>query len=541
MAIKRSYDIIGFGDEVPGVLALVSAAREYRRQTSRYPSVLLMSKAPENKGIGGHLVRGGLAYLDRSQIPSELRENNNLDTFGSPSTIYQEFLQKSDVRSIALDPDKANEALQELRRTAGVDLLTNVAIDSVLKEGQKITGLQLARGEIYLAKQFIDATVNAELAQAAGTRKNQGFETFGLPGSELPVTLVFETEGLSAAKLRQIEDIYLRRFTNPNDVEAQAWLQVAAGGDNNLAEQLRQDLKDNMGKLKQFSEGEDYIDVRSLALSISYHSFRGKKFSLTESGFLLDKANIAKLSDERLVWNALLLDVNASEAEILAQEKSMPTAAMLEEMAFIEQWLQSLGATEVRPADELYIRHAGNVTNVVDPLTGAEILNGGVPANEALGTFGYHFDNRGGIKGLAASAAANGFSSLNFERPIFNIGIQHALIQDIPNLAVVSPASGFEGLATSAGRIVEHNVAVGQGAGIAATIALLDNRNIADISNIEVRHVLEETEQLPTVFGISNSDFTRLNEFEIALTNDETGNMDNTNLNLLSFEDLSSL
>ena len=139
MAIKRSYDIIGFGDEVPGVLALVSAAREYRRQTSRYPSVLLMSKAPENKGIGGHLVRGGLAYLDRSQIPSELRENNNLDTFGNPSTLYQEFLENSGVRSIALDPDKANEALQELRRTAGIDLLTDVAIDSVLKEGDVVS------------------------------------------------------------------------------------------------------------------------------------------------------------------------------------------------------------------------------------------------------------------------------------------------------------------------------------------------------------------------------------------------------------------
>ncbi len=31
------YDIIAFGDEVPGVLGIVSAAREYFRQTKKYP------------------------------------------------------------------------------------------------------------------------------------------------------------------------------------------------------------------------------------------------------------------------------------------------------------------------------------------------------------------------------------------------------------------------------------------------------------------------------------------------------------------------
>ena len=40
----RSYDVIGYGDEVPGVLAVISAAREYRRKFRQYPRVLLMSK-----------------------------------------------------------------------------------------------------------------------------------------------------------------------------------------------------------------------------------------------------------------------------------------------------------------------------------------------------------------------------------------------------------------------------------------------------------------------------------------------------------------
>ena len=88
---------------------------------------------------------------------------------------------------------------------AGVDILSKVEIQSVNKEGKKIASITTSKGIVYAGKQFIDATVNAELAQAAGVRKLQGFETFGLPNSELPVTLVFETQGLSARRLKELD------------------------------------------------------------------------------------------------------------------------------------------------------------------------------------------------------------------------------------------------------------------------------------------------------------------------------------------------
>ncbi|MEM9136358.1 MAG: FAD-dependent oxidoreductase, partial [Cyanobacteria bacterium P01_F01_bin.42] len=517
MEDTRSYDIIGLGDEVPGILALISASREYQRRTSRQPRVLLMSKSPGTEGIGGHLVRGKLAYLDRSQIPADVRAENQLDTFGDPSSLYQEFLEAADVELIALDPDRANAALQELRRNAGVDLLTGVEIDTVLTEGQEIKGIHLTRGETYLAEQFIDSTVHAELAQASGAAVAPGFSTLGLPDSELGVTLVFETQGLSASNLRQLEETYLQRLTDVNDAEAQSWLLVAAGGDRDFAEQLRLSLSDPDGQVRNLFIGEDYIDVRSRALSIAYHSFRGKTFSLAESDFILDQANIAQLSNNRLVWNSAVFNVTADEAIALAQNNARPTPEMLAEMEFIAEWFRSLGATGFQSATELYIRHAGNVTNVVDSLTAAELLDGGVDATEALGTFGYNLDIRGGIDGLLELAAAQGVNSLSFERPIFNIGIEHALLSDRPNLSVVSPASGFEGLGVSAGRIVEHNVAVGQGVGIAAATALIEDRNLADISTQEVREVLEATGQLPTIFGVSNPEVADVETFETAL------------------------
>jgi hypothetical protein len=502
-----SYDVICFGDEVPGVLAVISAAREYRRRTNLYPRVLLMSKGSLQEGIGGHLVRGKLSYLDRNQISLAMQKSLGLDTFGSPSAIYKEFLQKSGVVGIALDPQKASAALKEMLLQADIDLLSRVEIKSVIKQGQKIISITTSKGTVYKGKQFIDATVNGELAQAAGVKKLKGFETFGLPDSELPVTLVFETAGISTRKLKELDYSYLKRFTNIADSEAQ---------NTKLAEELRKEMSDTRGNLKTLWAGNDYIDVRSPALSVSYHSFRGTRLLFPQTSAILDEGNIAILPGERLSWNALLFAVNSSEAETLARSGGKPTARMLQEMSFLVTWLKSLGATSVTPASELYIRHAGNITGVVEPLTGSQMLFGGVPANEALATFSYHFDVRGGIIGIGEKANSQGwFNSLSFKQPTFNIGIGHALVKNVPNLAVVSPCSGFEGLACSVGRIVEFNVAVGQGVGIAAIIAILNNKNLADVTNREVRQVLATTGQLPKIYGVANnSEGTLLAQFE---------------------------
>ena len=188
---------------------------------------------------------------------------------------------------------------------------------------------------------------------------------------------------------------------------------------------------------------------------------------------------------------------------------------MLEEMTYVAQWFRSIGASGVRSAPELYIRHAGNVAGAVDPLSGADMLFGGIPDKEALGTFGYPFDVRGGITGLGHIAASKGFNQTHFKPPLFNIGMCHALLKTVPNLAVVSPAADFQGIAAATGRIVEFNVAVGQAVGIAMTIAQLANRNLSEISNAEVRSVLAQTKRLPKLYGRADAiEATRLRDFE---------------------------
>lgn len=527
----RTYDFIGFGDEVPGILALIAAAREYRRRRGILPRSLLMFKGDSQQGVGGHLVRGGLAYLDRSQIPKELRDRFNLPEFGDGSALYNEFLRESRVDKVALDGRQADKALRQMLRDAGVDILSRVAIDSVTKDGSRLQTIRTAKGEVYAADCFIDSTVNAELAQAAGVPKLPGFGTLGLPESELSVSLVFETEGLSPTTLKQIELEYIKRFSNRSDTEAQRFLDVATNGDTGLANVLRLELVDQFGKPRSMHIGSDYIDILTKALSIAYHAYRGTKLSLGESFAILDNANIARLPNGRLSWNALLFWVSASEAEALARSGAKPTPAMLREMTFIDRWFRSLHPTVrvVRAMPELYIRHAGNITDVVQPLSGTQMLMGGIPMAEALGTFGYHFDIRGGINGLKQRAKEKGVDLKNrllekgseqlyFQQPLFNVGMRHAIAKSVPNLAVISPASGFTGMASSAGRIVEFNAAVGQAIGIAAVIALLSKRTLTQVTNSEVRSVLIETARLPRLYPlVYPEEAARLQNLEKAL------------------------
>ncbi len=147
------------------------------------------------------------------------------------------------------------------------------------------------------------------------------------------------------------------------------------------------------------------------------------------------------------------------------------------------------------------------------------MMAGGAPAAEALGTFAYHLDVRGGIPGLGRLANGKGISNISFHYPpVFNIGIRHALLKNVRNLAVVSPASGFEGYACGAGRIIEYNVGVGQGLGIAAAIAMNKNRNLADIGNWEVQEILESTKRLTRIYGVAHpTEVSRLKAFEVAL------------------------
>ncbi|TAD76293.1 MAG: FAD-dependent oxidoreductase [Oscillatoriales cyanobacterium] len=519
--VTQDYDIIGYGDEVPGVLALVAAAREYRARAGKPARVLLLTAGDTSYGVGGHLIRGQLCYLDRTHLAPSLRERHGMGLYGDPAAIYQEFLQRAGVVEVGLDWRRGDRALREMLSEAGVQIVDRAKMTQAVKEGNRLVAIRTDDGDTFRAKQFIDSTVNAWLLQAAGGGKVAGFGTLGLPNAALPVSLIFETQSLTVDFLRRAEASWIQRFCNPSDTQAQQYLNIAAGGDPRRVQWFTSRMRNAAGQPMTMIVGPDYIDVRCHVLSILYHAYRGTSWDLEKTKFILDSPNIAVLPGGRLSWNALLCFVTAPEAEALARNAGLPTERMKQEVEQVARWMKGFGQQiTVTPAHELYIRYAGGMTDPINPLPGAQMLAGGVPATEALGTFGYKFDVRGGIPGLGQKAIDKGFKSLQFLSepvPVFNFGIRHAISKTVPNLAVVSPASGYFGIAPAAGRIVELNVGVGQGLGVAAAIALHQNRTLADVTNLEVRQTLKNRGKLTKVYGLGQTYVKEFASFEKTL------------------------
>ncbi len=504
----QQYDVIVFGDEVPGVMTALKVQRELALRGQR-AEVAIVTEGNTANGIGGHLVRGGLAYLDRNQVPQNLR--SQYGTFGTPSALYQDFLRLGQVSTIALDRNAASRNFSAALDRADIDIIGSVNLGTVQTAGSVLCSFT-ASGKTYSAQQFVDASQSGELAAASGVGMMQGLEALGFPDSALSMGLMVDLYGVSVEQFKGMEAELIQRYFDPADVSAQRWLTVASGGDAQKRRDLLLSLIDYHRQPKLLYQGtSDSADVRSLAFSILVHGYIGQEYDLKSSGFLFDRANIAVL-DDRLSFNALLFYADSTTAQQLSRSGSVPTAQMNAIAQEVKTLMEKIGVPRVEIMPELYIRNAGQITNPVDELSATLMAAGGIPASEALGTFGYHLDDRGGIEGLDEEVEDSVLRLFNFENmPVFNYGFRHTLPQEKENLAVLGPASGFGGLGTTAGRIVELNVSVGEGLAIAIAKAIDEDRSLQTITNDEVRQALGYQ---PTVYGYRTDSYRAIATLE---------------------------
>lgn len=506
----KVYDVVVFGDEVPGVMTAIQVKRELSKR-NQPANVLLMTEGDTKKGIGGHLVRGGLGYLDRNQIPRD--RWSTLGKFAAASRLYQEFLTMTGTQTIALDRFKAADAFKRVLAQEKIDVLGRVNLKSVTTTTKTVCALTTTASGTIAAKQFIDATQGAKLAEMAGVKVFPGFAALGLPDSSLSLGLVFEVYGVTIDQLAQIEAKLIRRFENPGDSTAQTWLKTASGNNPEHRQAILATMVTAAGAPKTaYQATPDSADVRSLALSVAFHG--GENLAILNAKETLDRANIAVLGD-RLSFNALLFYADAKKARELSHSGAKPEPYMLQFATNVQKFFQGLGAKRVEVMSELYIRSTEQIANPVEELSSTRMTEGGVPAAEAMGTFSYHLDVRGGIKGLGTRAASAGIKDIDFQyMPTFNYGFRHTLPKERENLAVLSPASGFGGLGEAAGRIVEFNVSVGQGLGIAVAQAIAEKRSLHTITHREVRQSLGYT---PDVYGRPTQSFHTVFQLEKAL------------------------
>jgi hypothetical protein len=207
---------------------------------------------------------------------------------------------------------------------------------------------------------------------------------------------------------------------------------------------------------------------------MAFHGEEEIPLGLVRGSALLDRANIAILSD-RLSFNALLFRNTAAQNRQVLAAGARPLPAMRPVAQALSRFFLRHGAKRVIWMPELYVRSADQIAHPLEALSADVMAEGGVPRDQALGTFTYNLDFRGGLTEFIPRA-----------RPTFNFGYRHTVPRGIGNLAVLGPSSGYGGLGEGAGRIIELNVSVGQGLAIASALALRHHTALAAVDPRQV-------------------------------------------------------
>lgn len=174
---QEAYHVIVAGGEPEGVAAALSAARNGMKTLLVEPG----------DALGGLMTLGMLNFLDMNHGPGGI-----LLTRGIFESFYKAL-------GNAFDVEEAKAWFwEETQKEPNLTVLLDTSIERPLMEGQTITGLVLRQGDKTWEERalaVIDATIDADVAAAAGVPYSTGGEDLGEPQTMQGVTLVFEVSG----------------------------------------------------------------------------------------------------------------------------------------------------------------------------------------------------------------------------------------------------------------------------------------------------------------------------------------------------------
>ncbi|NJM61410.1 MAG: FAD-dependent oxidoreductase [Oscillatoriales cyanobacterium RU_3_3] len=461
----QKFDVVVYGDEVPGICAAVWA----KKTLGEKGKVALVRSNYKTDLLGGVLTRGGLGYVDLDKIP---------DWYNQPyAQCFREFLDKANVPESCLEPKRADRALKEMLSEAGIKVISNsTLIPHVV--GKKIEYAEVKGSDVKIkANSFIDVTQDAELARKAGLSYYTGYESQNIKSKNetLAISIVPTITGLTMSDLRRMEDNILYNTPLVEQIKAS----ITKYKDDASTEFWMRNFWSTI-----YQPYRDGYNIRSVALGAAYHAERNLPFT-QDKGFFFDKANICVYKDDSLSWNGFLFKYQVDKLMQIEANGRKPTPEMVKEMSYLQSWLQKRSGKDVRIfiPDEVYIRQTLNVRDVVDPLTGKEIIQGGTEPSKSIGSFSYDFDLRGGVTNLESRIPP---------LPVYNFGIESALASSVNNLAIVGRSSGYIGMAVSVGRIATVNIYQGQGVGVAAGLASKWGVPLNTITSSKTRGKLED-------------------------------------------------
>ncbi|MBW3587030.1 MAG: FAD-dependent oxidoreductase [Cyanobacteria bacterium 0813] len=461
---EQKFDVVVYGDEVPGICAAIWA----KKTLGAKGKVAIVRSNYGRAPLGGLLTRGGLAYIDLDKIPNWYRQPY--------AQCFKEFLDKANAPETCLDPKKADQALRQMLSAAKVKVISNSTLIPHVVD-KKIEYAEVKGSNLKIkANSFIDVTQDAELARKAGLSYYTGYQSQNIRSKNetLAVSIVPRITGITMSEFRRLEDEIL--YNRP------------------LVKKIKESIKKSKDPASTkfwmrnfwstiYQPFTDGYDIRSVAIGAAYHIDRKLPFSQNK-GFFFDKGNVCVYNKNVLSWNGFLFKYQVDQIMKMEANGRKPTPEMIREMSYLQYWLQKKSGKDVRVfiPDEIYIRQTLNVRDVVDPLTGKEIIKGGTPASKSIGSFSYDFDMRGGVKNLSARIPP---------LPVYNFGIESALASKVKNLAIVGRSSGYVGMAVSVGRIATVNIYQGQGVGVAAGLASKFGVPLNSITSAETKKTLE--------------------------------------------------
>jgi hypothetical protein len=474
---SKHFDVIVYGDEPAGVMTALELEQRMRQLVGiAKPHIALVTSADTRLGLGGTIARSGLSYLDRNQVPEDMW--GLLPPFSPSSALYQRFLRLTGVEKIAVEPLNASRSFSAALKRTGIPVFSQTGLVGAAKEGDRLCFLHSSRYGKLGADLFIDASLGAGLAVRSGVAFRPGLGPRGLSRESIALGWIFQVQGMNLRSFQALEERLTRRLLDRHDIKAQQWMSSWKRYSRPRTTLARK-LLDEQGRPRlAFSTTSDSADQRSPAIAIAFHGEEKIPPGLVKGSALLDQANIAILND-RLSLNALLFNNTAAQNRKVLESGSRPLPAMVPVAQAVTRFFLRHGARRVIWMPELYVRSADQIANPLEALSADLMAQGGVPRDQALGTFTYNLDFRGGLSELIPRG-----------RPTFNFGYRHTIPRDLANLAILGPSSGYGGLGEGAGRIIELNVSVGQGLAIASALAVKQHSSLADVDPHQVADLM---------------------------------------------------
>ena len=185
---NEQYDVIVVGGDPEGISAAVTAARNGMK-------TLLVE---DDQALGGLMTLGGLNFIDMCN-----GRDGTLLTRGT----FEEFYNA--VGGTAFDIELAKDVfMQMVTQEENLTLKLNTQFVEPVMKDNKIQGVVLQQdgtNVTYKAKSIIDATVDADVAAAAGAQYTYLGEDYGQKKDVTGVTLVFELSGIDWQQVAQFE------------------------------------------------------------------------------------------------------------------------------------------------------------------------------------------------------------------------------------------------------------------------------------------------------------------------------------------------